>query len=331
MLSGIAAHCDPSFCGDLGCEVSVSSPESTCQTEPRNSCQPSSPALLRAPLATISHGATPAADDCLAGPKDQAPQGGHWYYRIEHATNRHCWYLKDEHDKLSQIAPPNSSPSATPIAPNAETADAALDRGRPRRTAAAAGSADQMRHRGTGSAAPANAPATQRTAGPRRCEHAAIGRRFALARSIERRVRRPVPAPATRPIRALPRHRIQRRRRPPPSPRCRSPRRTHRPTKQSGSIQMLLLAIVGALSLAGLMGSAIFRFGGTRDGSAEREIQVDRHAIWDSAAPIVDRRRSSRMRARACGDDIPRELRTADDPNRRIAEMLAQLARSATA
>lgn len=52
--------------------------------------------LAGIPLATISHGATPAADDCLSGPKDQAPHGSHWYYRIDRATKRHCWYLKDE-------------------------------------------------------------------------------------------------------------------------------------------------------------------------------------------------------------------------------------------
>ena len=34
------------------------------------------------------------ADDCLAQPKGPAPQGQHWYYRIDHANNkRQCWHL----------------------------------------------------------------------------------------------------------------------------------------------------------------------------------------------------------------------------------------------
>ena len=36
---------------------------------------------------------TAYADDCLAAPNSAAPQGSHWYYRIEHATKLKCWYL----------------------------------------------------------------------------------------------------------------------------------------------------------------------------------------------------------------------------------------------
>src|SRR5215831_3222857 len=34
-----------------------------------------------------------AADDCLAKPGASAPAGSHWYYRINRADHRHCWYL----------------------------------------------------------------------------------------------------------------------------------------------------------------------------------------------------------------------------------------------
>jgi hypothetical protein len=33
------------------------------------------------------------ADDCLAGPNRPPAPGGHWYYRVDHATDRKCWYL----------------------------------------------------------------------------------------------------------------------------------------------------------------------------------------------------------------------------------------------
>ena len=46
----------------------------------------------------------------------------------------------------------------------------------------------------------------------------------------------------------------------------------------SGSVQMLLIAILGALALAGLLASAIFRFGGRRRTS----IRVGRRVNWDS-------------------------------------------------
>jgi len=34
-----------------------------------------------------------AASDCLAGANRQPVPGGHWYYRVDHASNRKCWYL----------------------------------------------------------------------------------------------------------------------------------------------------------------------------------------------------------------------------------------------
>ena len=93
----------------------------TCQTEPRNSCQQSSPAFSRAPLSQqYRTGTARAADDCLSEPKDETPEGSHWYYRIEHGTKRQCWYLREERERLSQTATPHSPPSAKSIAPKAE-------------------------------------------------------------------------------------------------------------------------------------------------------------------------------------------------------------------
>jgi hypothetical protein len=99
--------------------------------------------------------------------------------------------------------------------------------------------------------------------------------------------------------------------------------------KQPGSIQMLLIIIAGALTFAGLIGSAIFRFGSMRQ-AGRRQIRGDRRAIWDLAdtdrpSPTAYPRADMSMRR----VDIPRELREADDPNDRIVEMLARLSRSA--
>jgi hypothetical protein len=102
--------------------------------------------------------------------------------------------------------------------------------------------------------------------------------------------------------------------------------------KFPGSVRMVLLAVIGALSFAGLMGGAIFRYGGGTWRSGRRDHGNDRRAIWDSAA--IDRGPPPGFplpRARMPGADVPREPRAADDPNRRIAEMLAQLARKTRA
>jgi hypothetical protein len=64
------------------------------------------------------------------------------------------------------------------------------------------------------------------------------------------------------------------------------------PENQPGSLLTLLLVILGALALAGLIGSAVFRFGNPR-WSGRRKTPVDRRAIWETAniiprSPLVD-------------------------------------------
>jgi hypothetical protein len=70
--------------------------------------------LAGLPLTTIPGGAAPAADDCLSAPGEQTQQGGHWYYRIDHATKRHCWYLRDENGDVSKVTAPGPRQSAKP-------------------------------------------------------------------------------------------------------------------------------------------------------------------------------------------------------------------------
>src|ERR1700735_5760700 len=119
MLSGIAAHCDPSLCGDSVCEVSRTGVPMPNRTAKFVSALIAS-FLAGALLTTASYGAADPADECLSGPKGQTPQGSHWYYRIDHATKRHCWYLADE--RAPQIAAPNSSASTKPAPQDADAA-----------------------------------------------------------------------------------------------------------------------------------------------------------------------------------------------------------------
>jgi hypothetical protein len=48
-------------------------------------------------LMTVTRAAS-AADECLTEPKGPTPSGKHWRYHIEHGTGRHCWYLRGEDD-----------------------------------------------------------------------------------------------------------------------------------------------------------------------------------------------------------------------------------------
>jgi len=277
--------------------------------------------LAGIPLATVSHGATPAADDCLSGPKDPAPNGSHWYYRIDHATKRQCWYLKDE--KPSQSAAANSSPSAKPASPSAETttqrsiADAHAE--------LPAQAATEQPKRGDGLARAIAADATIATPAAE-TQRSAVASRWPEQSGTGSSTVPPSTAPDSDAAA-------------PPDPDA-TPSAApaavafaaadSSPEKQPGSIQTLLLGILGALALAGLIGSAVFRFGNLR-WIGRRTIQVDRQAIWETAnihrrSPPVDLDSGARIRR----DDIPWELRTADDPNGRIEEMLTRLARSAT-
>ena len=298
--------------------------------------------IAGAPFITASHSA-PAPDEaekCLAGPKGTPPQGGHWYYRVERGTKRHCWYIGDEKEKVARAAPAISSASADSASPapppkNAGTqraiADARAELPPPQmqaepetsitgqRAAAtaanAAGTDNNQRANAwdtnpqssaqssliasrwpessgvSPSASPASAPATDQSAATVQPD------------AVE------APAPAIAPVTLA--------------------AADSSAARQTGSIQTLLIVIIGALSLAGLMGSAIFRFGsmrwtGGRDVSGDRR---DRRAIWDSVSPSPMAYPSSGAPMPVA--DIPRETRSADDPNRRITEMLARLSRAA--
>src|SRR2546430_8231371 len=45
------------------------------------------------PAAAASSSATA---DCLAKPNAPSAPGNHWYYRIDRASGRHCWYQRAE-------------------------------------------------------------------------------------------------------------------------------------------------------------------------------------------------------------------------------------------
>jgi hypothetical protein len=281
--------------------------------------------LAGAPLTTVSHSAVPAADDCLSAPKGQAPQGSHWYYRVDRATKRHCWYVREAGEKLSQNAPPKSARSAKPLpetepAMQGSIADARAEWQKPiqqpNRDDALAPSMPVDGAVGKDSSTTTQGTETQRSL---------IASRWPDPMSA---VATADPTPsepdsgtsvnsssATQPPPALAAGRLT----------------TADLSSQASvySMQAQLAALLGALAFAGIIGSVIFKFGNARR-IGQRDIRTDRRAIWDSVSadhPLPSVHPSPDVAMRNI--DLPRELREADDPNGRIESMLARLARSA--
>jgi hypothetical protein len=63
-------------------------------------------------VVALPNGSTRAANDCAAAPTSQPPEGSHWYYRIEGAKQRHCWYLGPEGQRVR-----HAEPAAKSVAP----------------------------------------------------------------------------------------------------------------------------------------------------------------------------------------------------------------------
>jgi hypothetical protein len=301
--------------------------------------------LAGAPLTTASHGAPAEAEECLAGPKSTAPQGGHWYYRIDRATKRHCWYLGDEKEKAARAATAKSSASADAAsppkkaAPQRDIADARAELPLPQLQAEPGTSITGQRAvapvtnaAGTDTTQRANPSDTNTQLSP---QSSVIASRWPDSSGVSPAAS---PAPATYQSAAA----VQ----PDAADAVEAPAPATTPVtlaaadssaaRQTGSIQTLLIVIIGALSLAGLLGSAIFRFGsmrrtGRRDVSGDRR---DRRAIWDAVdpSPMAYPRSEAPMPAAdipRASRAIPRETHAPDDPNRRITEMLARLSRTA--
>ena len=87
-------------------------------------------ALASVTLVVAMNGVARAADTCLSGPKGAAPKGSHWYYRIDHATKRNCWYVRAEGEKPAASQNSSAEPD---LAANGNAAPA-IGRERARRS-----------------------------------------------------------------------------------------------------------------------------------------------------------------------------------------------------
>jgi hypothetical protein len=297
--------------------------------------------LAGANFTAVAENTANTADSCLSGPKGAPPAGAHWYYRVERGTKRNCWYLGDEKGKTAATAPQDSAaataaPAADAAPPQTATsvsksvADAHAELPSPQsRVGQDAGV--NLQQRSNAIAAAAGIDSSQRATAPdASAQSSLITSRWPESAGVSSANNPQVaaadpPASAQADAAAAPQ---------PAVPPVALAAADSAPEKQSDSIQMLLLVLAGALALAGLIGGVIARLGRTR--APRYEFPANRRAPWDSmqaggsSPPIfpseVPMKRTEVPRWRA---KIPPDPRAPDDPERRVTELLARLARSA--
>jgi hypothetical protein len=236
--------------------------------------------IAGAPLAAVSQNAPSASNtanaaaDCLASPKSTAPQGQHWHYRLDRATKRQCWYLRAEGSKATQSAQatadtPDADSAATPSVQNARAEYIAPQIG------AAPGSPNMTAPAPAATSAP---PVTQQPPGAitdNNAQQPAVAARWPDASTTSvAPAPQPAPAPATQPNT-----------KPAKGPAPMALAAAELPAdKPTGSLQTLLLVIGGALAIAGILASVVYRFAGAR---ARVRVQANDHrrVNWDDREP----------------------------------------------
>ncbi|MBI5111808.1 MAG: hypothetical protein HZA68_07535 [Rhodovulum sp.] len=78
------------------------------------------------PLAGSPVRSAAAAPECLTAPDGTATAGRHWFYRLDRATNRKCWYLRDREPAARSTdttgtLPAAGTATADPVVPVAPT------------------------------------------------------------------------------------------------------------------------------------------------------------------------------------------------------------------
>jgi hypothetical protein len=222
-----------------------------------------------------------AADSCQTEPGTDNPQGKHWRYRIERGTGRHCWYLRAEDEKSARTdedkpaAAEKPAPRKIDTATSRSIADAHAElapRGAPVRSADSpnAAAAPSVWPNSPAPAAAANGTASSGVP-------AAPAQDPALASSWPQTGDAPSqnaqPEASLAAADAEPQSDAATDSSVPPPPIAAAPER------QTGSIQKLALVAIGALTLAGLTGSAVYRLGRRR----RRNDWLRERTAWQSA------------------------------------------------
>jgi hypothetical protein len=267
------------------------------------------------------------ADNCLSAPKGSTPAGGHWYYRLDRSTKRKCWYVRDENSKaakaasVQQEAPPPAE-TATPPQPAASMSPSVAD-------ARAELTSPQADTKQKPASAFDNAPSTVSAPGSGSLVSARWLDQSSMASSGSKLAAADTDASPPEEPQASPQPE------PPPAPAATAHSTVE---KQSTSTQTLLFIMAGTLALAGLIGGVIFRL--NRTSAPPYEVDNEWRAPWDrdhgEHAPQLAAQHKE-IPPRPVEPSRPPRAEAAqpepsfEDTQRQIKEMLARLAKSATA
>jgi hypothetical protein len=269
-------------------------------------------------LVMLSNGAARAADDCLTAPKDQTREGGHWYYRIDHATKRHCWYLRQEGEKPPQTAassPPRAPMSIVPIVPKQAAATQRSIANAHAELPAQTTIEPPARDSAPISAMPADAADSENNAGTPAPQSVVASRWPDPSTVIAATNPPPVtdhpaaneqPDPAAAPPAALAEA---------------APTALDMLRGRPATVPMLLAVMTGALALAGITASVVLKLGAMRR-------RVRRDKIWqarrDPSVALSSRPGADVLPRRAA---FPRDLDRTGDADDRVAEFFSHLSR----
>jgi hypothetical protein len=276
-------------------------------------------AVAAVPFSTVIDRAARAADGCLTEPNGETPQGKHWYYRIERNTGRHCWYLRGE-DEKPRVAVPDlaTAPAGAEAAATRAIANAHAE------VPAGGTEAVTIAPAATGvtGSVPANtaAPSQITTRWPdSSAATSSDGQpptaRVAQAEQADVATAQPAPEPVAP-----------------------QPAQEAMPSERNiGSLKKLLLVAFGALGLAGLTGSAVYRLARARrrarykDRWPPRKVQqqIARAAPQLAEHARVPLRTAPNIARTAPTVDFSRPSEEMDDSNDRVEQIEDFLARLA--
>jgi hypothetical protein len=70
--------------------------------------------ILALAIAFVDFGSTHAEDACLTAPNGPAPQGSHWYFHEDHATQQKCWTIKPVNRTAGEAAASDKAAAERP-------------------------------------------------------------------------------------------------------------------------------------------------------------------------------------------------------------------------
>ena len=268
-------------------------------------------------LTTISGSAAHAGGDCITEPKDQPPQGSHWYYHVDPVTHRKCWHQRAEGLTIHQVGSSKPSPPAKPILQQSAevdrqqpTADSHTEQPRVEAQPTATGlTAQSTPETSTDAADGENPPQSipisrrpdQQSSADLNDRERGLARNAATDAEIDSQDRMP-------PIYA--RDRVAAGERPP----------------EIGTGRMLLALLVGALALTVALGRLIFKYSAARRARRGDTLDQQRSA-WKWAEPLHAFRASDLSTRQAnvvCDLPAPRELSCATEELRQLLVQLAE-------